>query len=51
MRNRLTINNDGRIRSRQVKLTQHRIDKNIKEIILVPLLPREGHMLEMPYNK
>ena len=27
------------------KLTQHRIYKNINEIILVP---REGHMLEMP---
>jgi len=48
MSNKLTINNDGRIRSRRVKLTQHRIDKNIKEIILVPPLPREGHMLEMP---
>jgi len=49
--NKLTMNNDGRIRSRRVKLTQHRIDKNINEIILVP---RERHMLEIPiinYNK
>jgi len=45
MPNKPTINNDDRIRSRRVKLTQHRIYKNINKIILVP---HEGHMLEMP---
>jgi len=36
MPNKLTMNNNGRIRSRRVKLTQRRIYKNINEIILGP---------------